>query len=194
MSNTNQLKPPVIVTKPNCVQVLGTINIEPLLSIINRFPEHFWERENATKDNDYPVFHSTKHIVLRFIEHQKDPRFYYSKPSWQALACNLLPLMNEVSDRLGIKAPEYPKAMFARLQAGGRIDPHIDHGISHKHVHKIHIPLISHPDVVFFTAGNTYYLEPGKAYEVNNLKEHGVDNPSDIDRVHFIFEVFKAGY
>jgi len=82
--------------------------------------------------------------------------------------------------------------MFARVKARSKIDEHIDRGSSHKLVHKIHVPLISAPDIEIIVDKQSFYLEPGQAYEVNNLQRHGVSNPTNIDRTHFIFEVFDS--
>ena len=55
--------------------------------------------------------------------------------------------------------------------------------------HRIHIPIISHPDVKFVLDHKDYYLEPGHGYEINNQIIHEVRNESDIDRVHMIIDL-----
>lgn len=51
--------------------------------------------------------------------------------------------------------------------------------------------LITHPKVQFVLEDRSYFLERGKAYEVNNRIRHGVTNHSDIDRVHLIFDYYQ---
>lgn len=179
-----------IVQKPNDIDLLCKVDVSATLDLLDKFPDRYWEMENARKENDYPVFHSTEHLILRFIEGAKDPSRFYENPAWALFAPTILPLMDQISYGMGIAQPIYPKAMFAKLKKNSRIDPHIDHGHSHRYVHKIHVPLISHPDICFLIKDEVFFLEPGWAYEVNNLVPHGVENPTSADRLHFIFEVY----
>lgn len=58
---------------------------------------------------------------------------------------------------------------------------------------KIHIPIISHPDVEFIIGNKTYYLEPGIAYCVDVGTSHTVYNGSNIDRWHLICDIYDVG-
>ena len=35
-------------------------------------------------------------------------------------------------------------------------------------------------------------MQPGDLTEINNVGEHGVENNSDIDRIHLIVDYYKA--
>lgn len=180
------------VLKPQTVSLLASVDIGPLYALVSKLPESYWRRQNEVKENEYSVFHSTDHIVMRFVEPNDDPREFKAHLSWKLCESVVMPIMAEISNVLGIANPVYPKAMFARLNAHSEIDLHIDHGSSHALVHKIHVPLISHAEIQFKINDEVFFLQPKHAYEVNNLKPHGVSNPTDIDRVHFIFEVFEG--
>ncbi|HFD12775.1 MAG TPA: aspartyl beta-hydroxylase [Crenotrichaceae bacterium] len=179
------------VHKPATIKNLGSVNIEPLLLLLQKLPDSYWNNENRFKENKFQVFHSTQHIVFRFIENFMDPRVFYSEPSWKLFQHSLLPVMNEVAARYDYAHPQFPKAMLARLNAGANIDQHKDNGNSNHYVHKIHVPLLSTPKVKFLEGKQTFFLKPGNAYEVNNLIAHGVVNDSEQDRIHFIFELFN---
>lgn len=180
------------VDKPEHISTICEVDIAPLLVLIDKLPTHYWDQQNLLKRNEYPVFHSTEHIVMRFVGANDDPRDFTTNLSWGLFSATLLPIMAKVSNCLKITAPNYPKVMFARLRANSNIEQHIDHGSSHPRVHKIHVPLVSHQNIEFLISDSKFYLEPGKAYEVNNLKPHGVVNPTPIDRIHLIFEVFDT--
>ena len=81
--------------------------------------------------------------------------------------------------------------MLAKLKAGGVIKKHVDFIVRDKYVHKIHIPIITHPDAKMLLNEKTFHLEAGNAYEVNNIDAHAVNNNSEIDRIHFIFEYYE---
>lgn len=134
-----------VVNKPDKICHLGHLDIEPLVQLVERLPDHYWFNETQKRDNDYNVFRTTEHIVMRFIEERKDPRFFYDKPAWQAFSSVVLPFMHEIAERMSIRQPVFPKAMLARLQAHSEIPLHKDHGVSHKYAHKIHIPVSSDP-------------------------------------------------
>ena len=82
--------------------------------------------------------------------------------------------------------------MLARLEAGRRIDLHVDGGGSHPLVHKIHVPLQTDPRAVLTVGGTRVHLAPGHAWEVNNLVPHEAFNGGAHDRIHFVFEVFEG--
>jgi hypothetical protein len=92
-----------------------------------------------------------------------------------------------------IVAKHYPpggriiRAMAAKLLAGGRINLHKDAHPSFAAAHRIHVPLVTNPDVDFVIRGKSHYLEEGIAYEVSNLDYHAVTNRG-ADRIHFIFD------
>jgi hypothetical protein len=69
---------------------------------------------------------------------------------------------------------------------------HIDKSPSAEVPHKIHIPVVTNPDVRFLIDQGEYVLERGRAYEVNNRRPHEVRNNSGEDRLHLIFDYFDA--
>lgn len=180
------------VDKPSSFRDLGPINVETLIKLADNLPENIWAFADERKENKFAVFHDTQHIIFRFTRGNIDPRDSYDTPFWTSWSKHLLPLMESISANLSIKKPTFSKAMLARLKAGGRIEKHSDGAGSNLSSHKIHVPLISNPNVRFHIGDKTCHLEVGRAYEVNNIVKHGVDNLGDEDRIHFIFEVYDA--
>lgn len=179
-----------LIVKPNNIQELGPVDISELKQLINRMPDKIWEMEDANKENNFAVFHHTQHIIFRFIHSNNDHLNFYSNPIWSVWQTTLLPIMEAVVAPYDFIQPTYPKAMLARLKAGSVIDRHIDGRGSNLHTHKIHIPLQTNPKALFSVKDVTQHLEEGIAYEVNNVKLHGVVNKGEEDRIHFIFEVY----
>lgn len=180
------------VTKPAKIRNLGAVSVEPLQEFVKRLPESFWIAETAHRDNDYDVFGTTQHAVFRFFSNTEDPRHFYSKPGWYLFETFLTPILDDIATRYDIHRPAYPKVMLAKLLSGGRIENHIDDWGANALSHKIHVPLISDPAIKFRERQDSFYLEPGYAYEVNNLIPHGAVNDSRIDRIHLIFELFDT--
>lgn len=183
---------PTPVTKPENVRELVPVDLSTIKPMVLKLSETVWNLENERKENNFGCFHHTRHIIFRFIRDNRNARDFYSHPIWEVWKPTLEPVFRAVIEPYGFRKPEFPKAMLARLQAGHRIDPHIDGAGSNLHTHKIHIPIQTNPNALFTTNGWTGHLDEGVAYEVNNVAPHGVENRGQEDRIHLIFEVFDT--
>ncbi|MGA1371732.1 MAG: aspartyl/asparaginyl beta-hydroxylase domain-containing protein [Pseudomonadales bacterium] len=83
-------------------------------------------------------------------------------------------------------------AQIALLPPGESIAVHTDRGPTLESSHRVHIPLVTHPDVRFEIEETNYSLEVGVAYELDNLRRHAVHNGSPIDRVHLIVDYLSS--
>jgi hypothetical protein len=84
------------------------------------------------------------------------------------------------------------RLLLAELVPRGKITPHRDGGAGTVLVHRLHLPVLTNPDVRFFIDDVSHYLEPGVAYEFDNTRRHAVDNDSDQPRVHLMCDVLPA--
>lgn len=182
---------PVPVRKPAGIRSLGPVDVAPLEAILKRLTESVWRGEDAGKPNNFDCFHHTRHVIFRFCDFE-DIRIFRSHPAWKIWSPSLLPVMDRASAAYGFTEPVYPKAMFASLAAGHRIDIHTDGGRATRSAHKIHVPVRTEPAAKLTVNGVERHLRQGRAYEVNNLLPHGAFNGGGRDRVHFIFEVFDG--
>lgn len=181
-----------LVEKPASFRDLGEVDISRLLPAVAAIPDRFWEAADAVKDNDFPCFHHTRHIIFRFVTATADPWASHDKPLWPLWRKLLLPVMEQAIAPYGFAAPEFPKVMFARLSAQGHINRHIDARGTNLRTHKIHVPLVSNPLAKLEAGGEIAHLEPGRAWELNNIDPHAARNDGAEDRIHLIFEVFEG--
>ena len=170
---------------------LGAVQAEGLRREVGRLSERVWRQEDGAKENNFPCFHHTRHVIFRFIAGNRDPRCFYSQPIWAVWGRMLLPVMARAAALYGYADPVYPKVMLARLEAGHGIDLHVDGGGSHPFTHKVHVPLETNAGAVLRVDGADFHLAAGHAWEVNNLVLHGAFNRGETDRIHLIFEVFE---
>ncbi|MBU0582005.1 MAG: aspartyl/asparaginyl beta-hydroxylase domain-containing protein [Alphaproteobacteria bacterium] len=89
--------------------------------------------------------------------------------------------------------PKFPdcdpiRVQLAELPPREVISPHRDMHILTK-MHRLHIPIVTHEDVVFIIQGRRFYLEPGRLYDLNNAVEHSVENNSDVMRIHLLVDM-----
>lgn len=176
--------------KTSSIRRLGPVDIAALTDAVLAIPEPLWDLENADKPNRFEALDVTRHIVFRFVSGLNDWRQSYDRPLWSAWRALLEPVMAQATAGYGYADAGYPRIMLARMRAGGVIKPHRDASPSAKWPHKIHVPLVTNPDVTFYVEREAFHLPVGEAAEVNNMGVHAVTNAGDTDRIHLIFEYY----
>jgi len=181
-----------IKNKTKSIRHLGAVNISELKETVLKLPDTVWNIETKRRENNFWCFTGTQHIVFKFHTDIEDPKNYKEKPLWLIWQSRLLPLMKKAVAAYGYKEGVFPKVMLAKLLPHSKIDAHIDANPRNRRLHKIHIPLQTNEKVQFLVKDNSYFLEEGQAYEVNNIVTHQAINDSDETRIHLIFEYFDA--
>lgn len=177
--------------KTGSVRRLGTVDIAALREAVLAIPEEVWNAEDAGKPNRFGALDATRHIVFRFVSNFDDWRDSYDRPLWAEWKPLLEPVLTAATAEYGYSRSEFPRVMLARMAPGGVIHPHRDENPAAKWPHKIHVPLLTNPDVTFFVDGTGYHFAEGEAVEVNNMGVHAVRNSGSTDRIHLIFEYYN---
>jgi hypothetical protein len=168
---------------------LGSADINDLIGRVESIPESLWNSENEDKPNKFARLNDTRHIMFRF--HNKGNVYdFHDLPLWDEWKDVLLPIMEQAAQSLGYENYRFPRAMMARLPAGGEISSHSDRNASH-YIHKCHVPLITNPKTNFYIDEKGMHLPVGEIIEVNNNRKHKVKNDGEQDRIHFIFECYN---
>ena len=162
--------------KTTTIRRLGTVDIAALRETVLAIPESVWDAENADKPNRFEALDVTRHIVFRFVSGFKDWRQSYDRPLWAEWRPLLEPVMAAAVAPYGYARGAFPRVMLARMRPGGVIQPHRDANPAAKWPHKIHVPLQTNDQVVFFVEGQPYRIAEGEAVEVNNMGVHAVNN------------------
>jgi hypothetical protein len=176
--------------KANFFRELGTVNVDSLIERVEKIPDSQWVSENEGKPNKYDALNDTRHIVFRFFNGGNKIYDYDDHPLWEKWKDLLLPIMETAANNLGYKNYRFPRVMFAKIPAGGKISPHTDDGAGF-YIHKIHVPLITNEGTIFHIGSESRRLPVGDIVEVNNRRKHSVDNDGDLDRIHLIFECYN---
>ncbi len=167
-------------------------HIQNLMKMINASPQ-LWSEANATNPNKFRVFQgNTDHIVFQFPIDRQDHENSEYFPWWCEWQNALISIIKASTQGYLYTNGKTSRIMLARLAAGKRCKMHVDHTPSANIPHKIHVPLQTHQNVQFIEEGDIYYLEYGRAYEVNNKVIHGTNNPSLTDRIHLIFDYYNG--
>lgn len=176
--------------KTDSIRKLGLVDIARLKEAVLAVPESVWQAENQSKPNRFGALDATQHVIFRFVSNFIDWRHSYEKPLWSEWKDLLEPVLAEATAAFGYRNGAFPRIMLARMSPGGVIHPHRDQNPAAKWPHKVHVPLLTNPDVTFYVEGTGYQLVEGEAVEVNNMGLHAVENRGSSDRIHLIFEYY----
>ena len=176
--------------KTTSIRRLGAVDIAALRAAVLAIPEQVWDQENAEKPNKFEALDRTRHIVFRFVSSVGDWRQSYDRPLWSEWSAMLKPVLAQATQAYGYARGAFPRVMLARMAPGGIIKPHRDTNPAAKWPHKIHVPLLTNPQVTFYIDGIGYHFDEGEAVEVSNMAVHAVQNAGNTDRIHLIFEYF----
>jgi len=76
-----------------------------------------------------------------------------------------------------------------RLTPGSVIKEHHDVQLSvEEGTARIHVPVVTNPDVEFYLNGSRVFLEPGSAWYLRLTDAHSVYNKGESDRVHLVVD------
>ena len=177
-------------------KVLCDIDLNLIEEIKNTIDESDWYINDARNAMDNLI--DTQSILIRYFD---DYANFSSKDfGWKSKLVNhsihekykllIDRVLTQIKENTDIKIKEYI-CFFARLSPGGEVSLHRDGGNYLETCHRIHIPIVTHPDCKYIIEENEYYWERGKVYEFDNMREHGVKNRSDIWRIHLLLNIYE---
>ena len=152
-----------------------------------------------TVRNQMGNLEQTQSIILRYFEdYTKITNI--SDPNWNKNIKNhalynkysslIEKSLKQITDKTDIKVKDY-LCFFARLRPNGKVGEHKDTGNFLETCHRIHIPIVTHPECKYIIEGVEYHWETGKVYEFDNTRDHGVDNRNNAWRIHLMFNIYE---
>lgn len=171
---------------PDPIRPLGPVDCLELTQRVQHLDESAWHLD-VRRQNDYEVHAQTQSIILTFCDGWPEVRIVRA-PGWTLLADLAVPVMEHVIRQYYPPGGLVLRAMLARLPAGCRIGRHKDAHPSFQVAHRIHVPLLTHPDVEFIVGTELVEPRPHFAFELNNQMFHQVHNNGPQARIHLIFD------
>lgn len=112
------------------------------------------------------------------------------------LIMDVCPYTRQLIQRVAGTGTGVLKVRLMKLKAGAEIAEHRDWfnaGGAPAQVVRLHIPLVTHPKVMFRVNGKAYHMDRGELYVIDVYQRHAVVNHSrDVDRVHLVFDVCRT--
>lgn len=166
---------------PGLLFKIGEVDTSKIEEYVNALTNEQWI-EWDLRQNRYKVHSATESYPFMFSEYGEEPKTYnQDTETWKVVK----PLIDKLEKFYNRKAGAI---VLVKLKPRTNIIPHTDGGWF-VDTHRIHIPIITHPNILFSLDGKRVHLKKGWIYELNNLVEHGVQNPTDIGRVHLMVDI-----
>ena len=80
------------------------------------------------------------------------------------------------------------RSRFMRLAAGTEVSTHVDFNYHWLTRVRIHIPVVTAPDVIFHCARSEVHMAAGECWIFNSWRRHRVVNASSISRIHLVLD------
>ncbi len=166
---------------------LGPVDVGALRDRILAMEADAWA-EQAVRQQTYEVHRDTESIVMLFCDEAWPDGEIYREAGYDRLADVATPVIDHIIETYYEPGGILLRAMAAKLNARGRINPHRDSLHSFHIGHRIHVPLTTSTSVRYTISGKPYSFDVGNAYEINNQRLHSVLNMGADDRISFIFD------
>jgi Aspartyl/Asparaginyl beta-hydroxylase len=174
----------VLIDTP--IRSLGHVDTARLAARVMATEESVWRADNRRQD-EYEVHAETQSIILVFFTGWPEVHVSHAA-GWDGFNDVAMPVIDTIIAKNYRPGGLILRAVLARLQPNCRIDNHIDIHPSFSIAHRIHVPLVTNPNVEFIVGGEPIATRPGHAFELNNKMAHSVANRGDCSRVHLIFD------
>jgi Sulfotransferase family/Aspartyl/Asparaginyl beta-hydroxylase len=80
----------------------------------------------------------------------------------------------------------WSRSRLMRIAGGAAVPQHSDMNYHWFHRVRVHIPVITRPEVRFYCADENVHMAAGEAWIFDNWREHRVENPTSDARVHLV--------
>ncbi len=80
----------------------------------------------------------------------------------------------------------WSRSRLMRIAAGASVPQHSDMNYHWFHRVRVHVPVITRPEVRFYCADENVHMAAGEAWIFDNWREHRVENPTPVARVHLV--------
>ena len=157
----------------------------------SKFSEELWDEWSFRQDKHGTHKHTKTVPIVWKDPLNMDTKVYTEDNkywiNYEPIKNDINNLQNLINDNLSNGKIE--SVLLIKLSKNTIIPLHRDSGRYLMSHNRIHIPIITNPDVTFQVSNDIKYLKAGELWEINNnQKLHGVKNQSNIDRVHMVID------
>ena len=81
------------------------------------------------------------------------------------------------------------RSRLMRLNAGAEVSAHVDFNYHWYSRVRVHIPIITNPDVIFYCGDQHIHMRAGECWIFDSWRRHNVINSGNDDRVHLVVDM-----
>ncbi len=111
---------------------------------------------------------------------ENDDVFGLMQPTAHLRRC---PYMRQVLSSFGVV---WNRSRLMRLDPHSAVPEHADINYQWFYRVRMHIPIVTRPEVQFHCGGQSVHMAPGEAWIFDNWRRHHVENPTDETRIHLV--------
>ena len=182
-------------SQPFDFKFLGNLDITLILKNLNTFTEEQWN-EHTHRNEDFRAHNQTNSLEILWDKDSLKTGLTGAKNkiNYKQLDFDYIKnLLQPIYDKH--YGPGYfIRVLIPKLKPGSSIPIHKDNGKSLMEVKRTHIPLITNENIIFKVGDTTKNLKAGEIWEINNGREHAVNNNSDEYRIHLIVDYLPKNY
>jgi len=128
-------------------------------------------------------------VALRSSSGESDQLYSRTSPAISFTDTPILQRCKYVREILTIFQCELQSVRFLKLAAGSRIREHRDYDLGFENGQlRVHVPIITNPDVQFFLDAHRVELQAGECWYLNLSLPHWVENRGATDRIHLVID------
>lgn len=167
---------------------LSKTDVIDLKNKIKELPNEIWDEHTLRQTLFEPHRHTqTLEIIwdIESLQNNKIGKIHsnYYKLNMESFLDKLKPIYETIYGK-----GYFVRVLLVKLKSNTSIAPHIDNGDSLVNCKRTHIPIITNDLITFTIGGETKQLKEGEIWEIDNTKEHSVNNSSNENRIHLIVD------
>jgi len=149
--------------------------------------------ENVERQNAFIQHKDTQTIFFTSIPLKWNSSFPYKKRVNKNLSPTIGEKITVIVDYLEkFYNGKVGRSMIIRLNPNSEIPVHHDEGYYLEKSHRVHVPILTFPEVIFTVGNEKIHMKEGECYEINNMNKHSVVNGSSSERIHLLLDIIPS--
>ncbi|SHN12667.1 aspartyl/asparaginyl beta-hydroxylase domain-containing protein [Chitinophaga sp. CF418] len=170
----------------NYIRFSDTYNEALLIAELQQVLQQDWSLHFNTKDfnGDW------RSISLRSATGRNDDIYAQADVAYKNTpALEMMPYVQKILDTWHC---EKEAVRLLSLAPGSEIKPHKDMGCGYRDGNfRIHIPIVTNPDVYFTVEDETLHLQAGECWYMDFSQTHSIVNNGNTNRIHLIMDCIR---
>lgn len=169
----------------NYLLIHDGFDVEPIKRKVDKISDARWLE--SQREQRFDIHSGTRSLDL--VHFFRDEN---SEPDYRDLYFELEGELKPVVDRISSYYQSngfLVRMLLTKMPPGSSIPEHVDSGPALMNCHRVHIPITTNDNVMFFVGGEQKNMREGEFWEINNSLDHSVENQGDADRIHLIVDL-----